>query len=135
MQTRVMQTAEAEWGSPTGHEERTVVGPEDALTLCAEIESQGAHHTFVGFTTPSGAFFGIGLGAPDSCAMYSESADPPYFHSHGPHADGLEETYWYDGHHTEMPGTARIERASAFLALREFMQSGLLPSVIAWDVT
>lgn len=53
------------------------------MRLCAEIEADGVDHVLVSFSTPTGAFFAIGLGAEDSCAVFWESVDPPYYQSHG----------------------------------------------------
>jgi hypothetical protein len=54
----------------------------------------------VGFTTVSGHFFAVGLGAADSCVMFWESADPPYFQSKGPRAVEERIDFAYGGQHT-----------------------------------
>jgi hypothetical protein len=97
---------DADWDGPTGSGSRTVVGPDEALELCAQIEGKRVDHLLVSFSSPSGLFFAIGLGAPDSCAVYWESADPPYFQSHGAARDLGSVTYWYGGQDTAMPGSA-----------------------------
>jgi immunity protein Imm1 of predicted polymorphic toxin system len=41
----------------------------------------------------------------------------------------------YAGRHTEISGTARIERDSAFAAFAEFMETGRQPECIEWRET
>lgn len=41
LQSWHIQTADAEWDAPTGRQVRTIVGPDAAVELCAEIEAQG----------------------------------------------------------------------------------------------
>ena len=127
----------AEWGSYAGWRgTRRVASAEAARRLCAEIEEHAdAGPLLVGFTAASGHFFALGLGADDSCAMYWESVNPPYFQSVGgrPVTDSI--AFAYDGHDTELPGTARISRDSAFQALTEFMATGTRPECIGWGET
>jgi hypothetical protein len=89
----------------------------------------------VGFTSESGHFFAVGLGSDESCAMYWESADPPYFQSVGTLTADDRIDCAYDGQHTEFPGTVRISRDSAFQALSEFIETGLRPACINWEET
>jgi len=135
LQSWHMQTADAEWDAPTGRQVRTIVGPDAAVELCAEIEAQGADHLLVSFTTPTGVFLAIGLGAPDSCVVYWESADPPYFQSRGAATDPSAVTYYFGGQASELPCSVRIDRESAFWALAEYMRTGRRPQTISWDVT
>lgn len=132
-----MVTVKAEWGTYGGwHGQRVVTAPQDALDLCAEIEAnEGSGRVLVGFTSPSGHFFAVGLGWADSCAMYWESVDPPYFQSIGTLASDARIDFAYDGQHTELPGTVRISRDSAFQALSEFMETGSRPECIGWEET
>ena len=135
LQTQHVLTVDADWDGPTGPGSRIVVGPDEALELCAQIEAPGADHLLVSFSTSSGMFFAIGLGAPDSCAVYWQSTDPPYFQSRGAGSDLNSVTYWCGGQDTTLPGSVRIDRASAFDALVQFMSTGHRPSAISWDVT
>jgi hypothetical protein len=137
LQTKRMSEVVADWDTREfQRSQRSVEGPLDAAALCAEIEASGADHVLVSFTTSGGVFFAIGLGAPDSCAVFWESVDPPYFQSRG---QGLGEggpvTYSYGGQPSEMPASVRISRADAFAALEEFMSSGQKPVCIEWDET
>ena len=136
-QTKRMREAVADWDTREfQRSQRSVEGPFHAAALCAEIEASGADHVLVSFTTSGGAFFAIGLGAPDSCAVFWESVDPPYFQSRGQDlAGGGPVTYSYGGQPSEMPASVRISRADAFAALEEFMSSGQKPVCIAWDET
>lgn len=131
-----MATATAEWGTYGGwHGFKRVHSVEAALSLCSQIEAhEEAGRVLVGFTTDSGHFFAIGLGAEDSCAMYWESVDPPYFQSRGSRtSEGID--FAYDGQHTELPGSVRISRHSALQALAEFMTTGQRPQCIEWEQT
>lgn len=133
-----MQHADAEWDDRGRTRSRqTVDGPAEALRLCEEIEARGVDHVLVSFTTPRGVFFAIGLGGRDSCALYWESADPPYFQSHGGQAtpDGRVVTYLYGGQPTEIPASASIPLWEAKTALKEFMTTGRRPEAISWDET
>jgi hypothetical protein len=133
-----MVTARAEWGSYAGASgRREVDGPDEAQRLCDEVEAvQDVGRVLVGFTTlDQGHYLGIGIGADDSAAVYSDSDDPPYFQSRGPRAESEAVDYAHDGHHTELSGTVRIPRRDAFAALREFMQTGSRPECLAWDET
>jgi hypothetical protein len=132
-----MREAVADWDSQEfQRSQRSVVGPLEAAALCAEIEALGADHVLVSFTTSAGVFFAIGLGAPDSCAVFCESVDPRYFQSRGQGlGGGGPVTYTYGGQPSEMPAGVRISRADAFAALEEFMSSGEAPACIAWDET
>jgi hypothetical protein len=133
-----MQHVQAEWWKDVTAErsQRTVDGPDQAWDLCAEIEAQGVDHVLVSFTTPEGVFFEIGLGAPDSCAMFWESADPPYFWSRGQSLpEGPPVTFWYAGQQTEIPASVPIPRSVALAALREFMTTGQRPENLDWDET
>lgn len=116
-QTRVMRKAEAEWDNAESlRSHRTVIGAADAARLCVEIEADGLDHVLVSFTSPAGAFFAIGLGAPDSCALFWQSAEPPYVQSHGHQPpDRGPVAYWYGGN------PAGCQRASES---REVMRSG-----------
>lgn len=99
--------ATAEWGAYSGWTgSRIVTGSRAALSLCEEMEANGdASRVLVGFTSEFGHFFAIGLGGEDSCAMYWDSVDPPYYQSRGKvPADDLID-YAYSGQQTELPGT------------------------------
>jgi hypothetical protein len=132
-----MVTAAADWGAYDGwHGSREVSGATEALALCHEIEAREPRsRMLLGFTRAAGHYFSLGLGAEDSCVMFWESADPPYFQSRGdrPEVDLID--FAYAGHHTEISGTARIDRDSAFAALAEFMETGRRPKCIAWQET
>ena len=133
----VMVTVTAEWGTYGGwHGERVVMGAQEALDLCADIEArQGFGRVLVGFTSASGHFLAVGLGADDSCVVYWESVDPPYFQSLGTTAPDDRIDFAYDGQQTELPGTVRIGRENALQALSEFMETGLRPGCIGWEAT
>jgi hypothetical protein len=137
MEDVVMVTATAQWGTYDGWQgQRVVTAPHEALDLCDEIDArEGSGRVLVGFTSESGHFFSVGLGADESCAMYWESADPPYFQSVGSRAPDNRIDFAYDGQHTEFPGTVRISRDSAFQALKEFIETGLRPECINWEET
>jgi len=132
-----MVTATAEWGTYGGWRDRRVVtGARQALELCAEITATpGSGRVLVGFTADSGQFFAVGLGSEDSCAMYWESEDPPYFQSVGAVAPDERIDFAYDGQHTELPGTVRISGDMALEALSEFMATGVRPGCIEWEQT
>jgi Immunity protein Imm1 len=132
-----MVTVSAKWGTYSGwHGRREISNAQQSLSLCAEIEArEDAGPVILGFTSSSGAFFAIGLGTEHSCATYQDGLDPPYFQSLGTHgADDLID-FAYDGQHTEFPGTVRISRESALLALAEFMGTGQRPNCIEWEET
>jgi hypothetical protein len=129
--------ATAEWHAYSGWNGTRVVGnSQAAVALCEEIEAHDeAGRLLVGFTSVSGRYLAIGLGADASCAVYWESADPPYFQSRGDSpADRLVD-FAHSGQHTELPGTVRIPRSDALLALAEFMVSDTLPKCITWEET
>lgn len=132
-----MVTATAEWGAYSGWTgSRVVTGSHAALALCEEVEeSNDAGRVLLGFTSESGHFLAIGLGAEDSCAMYWDSTDPPYFQSRGSTRTDAVIDFAYAGQHTELPGTVRIRRSEAMRALSEFMERDALPVCIAWDET
>ena len=132
-----MVTASAEWGTYSGcHGQREISTAQQSLGLCAEIEArQDAGPVIIGFTSPSGAFFAIGLGGELSCATYQDGLDPPYFQSLGTHGPDDLIDFAYHGQHTEFPGTVRISRESALLALAEFMDTGQRPTCIEWEET
>lgn len=124
---------EVEWdgeGSP-----RSVDAPEAALALCRDIEAAADGPLLVGFTSPSGAFFAIGLGAPVSCATHWEGADPPYFQSRGSAGPDSEMITWSYSQPTELPASTQIPRDDAFAALEEFVRTGTRPTAIEWDET
>src|SRR5262245_28357346 len=101
------------------------------MRLCAEIEADGVDHALVSFSTTSGTFFAIGLSADDSCAVFWESVDPPYYQSRGrEQAQTASVTYWYGGQPSDMPATVRISRRDAFGALEEFMSTGQRPECV-----
>jgi len=131
-----MVTATADWGAYDGWcGEREVTTAPEARALCDEIEEhKPPTRMLVGFTTDSGHFF-VGLGAADSCAMFWESADPPYFQSKGTHAVEERIDFAYGGQETELPGTVRISRESAFAGLEEFIETGRRPACIEWEET
>jgi hypothetical protein len=133
----VMVTATAEWVTYGGWQgERVVTDPQEALDLCAEIEAnENSGRVLVGFTSAVGHFFAVGLGFEESCAMYREFVDPPYFQSVGPLAPDDRIDFAYDGQHTEFPGTVRIRKDSALQALSEFIETGLRPDCIEWEQT
>lgn len=137
MKDDLMVRATAEWGTYGGWRGRRVVtDARQALELCAEIAATtGSGRVLVGFTAASGQFFAVGLGFEDSCAMYWESADPPYFQSVGALAPEERIDFAYDGQHTELPGTVRISGAMALEALSEFMTTGVRPECIDWEQT
>lgn len=133
-----MGSARAEWGTYsdwTG--EQDVADARDALRLCTHIESADPNtgRLLVGFTNRLGHFFALGLGCEDSCAMYRESADPPYFQSKGSRDASERIDYAYAGQFTELPGTVRISREAAFEALKDFMETGQRPERIEWEET
>lgn len=98
--------------------------------------SSGVDHALVSFSTPDDMVLALGLGAPDSCAAFWESVDPPYFQSRGQDlGGGGPVTYSYGGQPSEMPASVRISRAEAFGALDEFISSGRRPGCIACDET
>ena len=114
---------------------RRLGGAQEARQLCEEIEAQDAGRLLVGFTATNGHFFALGLGAAESCAMYWESVDPPYFQSVGDRGVADPIAFAYDGHDTELPGTVRISRDSAFRALAEFLATSGRPKCIEWEET
>lgn len=132
-----MVTATAQWGTYGGWRgQRVVTHPQEALDLCAEIEaSEGSGRVLAGFTSEAGHFFAVGLGSDESCALYWESVDPPYFQSVGTRAPDDPIDFAYDGQHTELPGTVRISRDSALRALCEFVGTGMRPECIVWEET
>ena len=134
--TRVMPKVNAEWDTQAGRSIREVDGPAEALALCDGIEAGGADHVLVSFTTVDGAFFAIGLGAPQSCAVYWESVDPPYYQSRGTAGvDGDTVTFWYGGQPSEMPVSVTITCDDARAALEQFLITGRRPENLAWDET
>ena len=109
---------------------------QEARELCAQVEDhEPLGRRLVGFTTAAGHFFAIGLGAADSCALFWESADPPYFQSKGARASEERIDFAYGGQPTELPGTVRISREDAFAGLDEFMKTGRRPRCIDWEET
>lgn len=132
-----MVSAMADWGAYEGwHGERKVRTAQEARALCGEIEAhEPPSRMLVGFTTALGQFFAVGLGAPDSCAMFWEPADPPYSQSKGPHPTEERTAFSYGGQHTELPGTVRITRELAFTALDECIETGRRPECIEWEET
>ncbi len=136
VQTHGMHHAEAEWDVASHRSRQTVVGSEEALRLCEQIEQIGVEHLLVSFTSQQGTFFAVGLGAADSCAVFWESADPPYFQSRGDmSSEGPPVTYWYGGQPSQMPASVRIPRSDALDALAEFMSTGRRPECVEWDET
>lgn len=133
----LMVVAIADWGTYDGwYGEREVTTVQQARELCALIEGHEPRgRRLVGFTTSAGHFFAVGLGAGDSCAMYWESAEPPYFQSKGTRAAEERIDFAYGGQHTELPGTVRISRDSAFGGLDEFIETGSRPKCIDWEET
>lgn len=132
-----MVVATAEWGSYSGWTgSRTVANAREAVALCESIEEHAdAGAVLVGFTSESGHFFAIGLGADASCAMYWESVDPPYFQSRGSSEPDRPLDFAYSGQQTQLPGTVRIPRSDALRALSEFMEKDTRPESVAWDAT
>lgn len=132
-----MRPVQAQWGSYAGTpQSRDVTGADEAVALCREIETEtGSGRLLVGFTEPNGHYLGIGLGADRSVLVYWDSLDPPYYQTSGdPDADGGLD-FSLDGHHTEMAASALIDRAHAFAALAEFMQTGDQPTGVTWVET
>ena len=131
-----MTSTVAQWTTYDGwHGQRKVTTPADAVGLCAEIESHsGAGRVLVGFTATNGHFFAIALGHPQSSVMYGESAEPPYFQSHGS-MSGEPLDFAYDGQHTEVPADSLVSREAAFDALSQFVQTGLRPVAMDWRET
>ena len=97
-----MVTANADWGTYLEwHGEREVTTVHQARELCAQIEEHDRlNRCLVGFTTATGHFFAVGVGAGDSCAMFSESADPAYFQSKGTSPAEERIDFAYRGQHT-----------------------------------
>lgn len=126
-----------EWGTYDGWRgRRAVASADEALTVCAEVESYaGAGRVLVGLTAPNGHFFALGLGHERSCAMYWESTEPPYFQSRGTLDAGEPIDFAYDGQHTEVPATALISREAALRALTEFVETGRRPESVEWEET
>jgi len=131
-------TAVAEWGAYGGWRgKREVASGEEALNLCAEIETHAdAGRLLVGFTAATGHFFAIALGHEHSCVMYWESVDPPYFQSRGSLDQGADPLdFAYEGQHTELPATSLIGRDVALRALVEFVDTGGMPDHLEWQET
>ena len=137
MQDGDVTEALAEWGTYQGRTgERAITNPAEARALCDELEAiEPDSRMLVGFTTAQGHFFAIGLGAQDSCAMYWESVDPPYFQSRGDQPASETIDFAYGGQESEFPGTVRIEREAALAALSEFIETGKRPACVEWEET
>lgn len=102
--------------------------------LARECQDMGRLGLFE-MKSQSGFVMGMVLGGAESALSFGRAdGEPPHFASEGPASDDepVLTTYLDLHHHTELPRWSVISMESATDAAKEFLETGVRPTRIAW---
>jgi Immunity protein Imm1 len=121
------------WTYDDEHHRQTVTTADEAEALFVSVDrDRSAGAVLIDFYDDSGLTLTVGAGRTRS-VLGCQSADPPYFASLGEDATGENTDFAYGGQFTEVRSRNLIDKSSARLALREFVESRRRPDAVQWE--